>query len=358
MIKHCLLSASILFSVYTQAQKTFVEPSRIVPGHTNDVNLVTQTLRGDMIATGSWDKNINIYDTSFNLLRTLSGHTFPLTALKFRADGKLLASGSSDNSIVIWDSLWRRSRQLDGHKDQVNSLWFDKSNKYLFSGGDDRMMIAWDLASGKAFRTIDVGQSVNCITQTTDPRFIYVASAGPQIKQYNLSNSTIARTFDGHADVVNVIAVSLNNKWMISGSNDKTARIWDLVTGKPIRVLPVSCWKVTAVAFSDDSKYAVTGCNDGSIKVWEVETGKLVSQIEANGQAVKDLQFTKNKQFVYAAVMLRGSTNYGLRVWQSGIEAPKKPTLPSDTLNTQTDTGAVKKIVPAKLPAKNNTPQR
>lgn len=358
MIKHYLFTASILFSVYTQAQKTITEPKRIIPGHTNDVNLVTQTYKGDLIATGSWDRNVNVYDSSFNLLRTLSGHSFPLTSLKFRNDGKLLASGSSDNTIVIWDSLWRKSRVLEGHKDQINTLWFDKSNRYLFSGGEDRKLMAWDLSSGKTFRNIDVGQAVTSIAQNADPRSIYVATSGPQIKQYNLINSTVARTFDGHADVVNAIALSINNKWMISGSNDKTARIWDLATGKSVRVLPVNCWKVTAVAFSDDSKYAITGCNDGSIKVWEVETGKLIAQVEANGQGIKDLQFSKNKQFVYAAAMLKGSSEFGLRVWQSGIEQPTKATLPTDTLRSQADTNAVKKVMPPKIPAKATTPQR
>lgn len=337
MKKSYALFAGLLITGFVYAQKKYTEPAKILNGHTNDVNLVTLTAKGDRFATGSWDKNINVYDSNYNLLKTLPGDMFPITALRFRPDGKLLASGTSENLIVIWDSLWRKSKPFTGHKDQVNTLLFDRSNRYLFSGSDDRSLMAWDIASGKSFRNINVGQGVTSLAQqSNDPRFIYVA-AGPQIRVYNLTNSQITKTFAGHADVVNAIAISFNNRLLLSGSNDKTARIWDVVTGKQIRALPVNCWKVTAVAFSDDAKYAVTGCNDGTIKVWEVESGKLITEIESNESAVKDLAFTKNLKQILAATMLRESTNYGLRVWPTGIEppAPKIVTTAKDSLKTK-----------------------
>lgn len=337
MKKSYALFAGLLITGFAYAQNKYTEPVKILNGHTNDVNLVTLTAKGDRFATGSWDKNINVYDSSFNLLKTLSGHLFPITALRYRLDGKLLASGSSDNLIVIWDSLWRKSKTFEGHKDQVNALLFDRSNRYLFSGSDDRTFMAWDIASGKPFRNVNVGQSVNCLAQqSNDPRFLYVA-AGSQVTVYSLVNSKPAKTFTGHADVVNAMAISFNNRLLLTGSNDKTARIWDVVTGKQIRALPVNCWKVTAVAFSDDAKYAVTGCNDGTIKVWEVETGKLITEIESNEAAVEDVLFTKNMTQIMAATMLRESTNYGLRIWPSGIEPPatKIVTNAKDSLKTK-----------------------
>lgn len=354
MKKLYALSACFLFAAMAFAQKTFTEPKMIVPGHSNDVSQVTVSAKGNYIATGSWDKNINVYDSSFKLITTLSGHTFPVTTLRFRWDGKMLASGSGDNTIIVWDSTFKKVRTLEGHKDQINTVLFDRSNRYIFSGSEDRTLMAWDIASGKSFRKIDAGLPITSIAQTNDPRYIYVA-AGPQIKVYSLTTSQIAKTLDGHADVVNAIAISNNNQVLISGSNDKTARIWDLKTGKQVRTLPVNCWKVTAVAFSEDSKYAVTGCNDGSVKVWEVETGKLIADIEGKGNYVKDVAFTKNKMTVLVAAMLRGSTDFGLRVWPSGIEPvlPKSLiTIKEDSLKTKSDSLKIKPLVPAKkIPA-------
>jgi WD40 repeat protein len=209
----------------------------------------------------------------------------------------------------------------------------------------------------------EISTSVNSLAQTNDPRYIYVASAIPQIRVYNLTNSQVAKTFDGHADVVNAIAISPNNKLLISGSNDKTARIWDIVTGKQIRALPVNCWKVTAVAFTEDGKYAVTGCNDGSIKVWAVETGLLISDIDGINY-VKDLVFSKNTQTVLSAAMLKETKDYGLRVWPSGIEPPASKNIinPSDSLKIKVDSlklkpqTNIKPLPPSqKLPSKSKS---
>jgi WD40 repeat protein len=189
MKKLYALSTGLLLSSVLFAQKSFTEPKMIVPGHTNDVTQVAVSSKGNYIATGSWDQNINIYDTSYKLLRTLNGHTFPVTALRFRWDGKMLASGSSDKTIVVWDSTFKKVKTFEGHTAQINTVLFDHSNRYLFSGGDDRMLMAWDIASGKSFRKIDAGQAITSIAQSSDPRYIYVA-AGAQIKIFALSNST------------------------------------------------------------------------------------------------------------------------------------------------------------------------
>lgn len=309
------------FTAHTFAQKTFSEPVSILPGHTDDLDALSVSPAGDFIATGSWDKMINIYsaDSPFTMIRQLSGHSAPVIALRYNKSGRMLASSSSDYTIRLWDSLYRSSI-LEGHKANINCLLFDNQSRYLFSGSDDRSIIAWDIATGKPFRAINHNQPVNSLAMAgNDPRSLYVASLDPKIKVYNLANIQVARSFDGHSDAVNSIDISKNNLYLLSGSNDKTARLWDLKTGKELRKFPVECWKVLAVAFSDDSKYAVTGCNDGSVKVWEVETGKLISKMESIGNVVRDVAFLKNNTKVACANMLRGSKEYGLKIWPSGI---------------------------------------
>lgn len=326
MKKLITLSLACFSALVAFSQKTFTEPAAVLPGHTNDVDAVVVSPAGDIIATGSWDKNINLYkaDSPYAMVRTLTGNLAPVNALRFNKTGKLLASGSSDHVVKLWDSVYK-VRTFEGHRGNINCLLFDNQSKYLFSGSDDKTVIAWEISTGKPFRSINNMQAVNSMAMASnDPRFLYVAGAEPKIKVYNLSNLQVTRTFDGHADVVNAIDISRNNLYLLSGSNDKTARIWDMKTGKELRKLAVDCWKVTAVAFTEDSKFAVTGCNDGSIKVWEVETGKLVSKIESSGNVVRDIVFLKHMKSIAVASMLRGSTDYGLRIWPTGITFPEK----------------------------------
>src|SRR5574343_1078867 len=96
-------------TVHTFAQKTFTEPQFILPGHSDDLDALSVSPAGDFIASGSWDRMINIYsaDSPFTLVKQLSGHSAPIIALRYNKSGKLLASGSSDYSVRLWDSLYR-----------------------------------------------------------------------------------------------------------------------------------------------------------------------------------------------------------------------------------------------------------
>lgn len=335
------------------AQKKIAEPVTILPGHSNDVDAVSVSTQG-YIATGSWDKHVNVYkaDSPYTLFKTLGGHAGPVNIVKFSPNGKILATASEELLIQLWDSTFKNIKRFESHKDKINCLSFDPMNRYLYSGSDDKTMIVWDIAKGTQVKTVSNGQPVYSIAMTSDLRFIYIAGAEPKIKMYSMITNKVAKTFDGHTDIVNSLAISRNGNYMLSGSNDKTARIWDLRTGKQVRILPVDCWKVTVVAFSDDSKYAITGCNDGSVKIWETESGKLISSIDGKGSIVRGLAFMRNLRLVAVAYMLKGDTNYGLRLFETGIEPAPASSAASPA------PAATPKKVPAKPTAAPTSPKK
>jgi WD40 repeat protein len=331
----------LLLPFLANAQKTLTTPKAVLPGHSNDVDAISISARGQ-IATGSWDKKINIYkdDSAFNLIKSFEAHLAPVTAIKYSRDGGLLASGSNDHSVRIWDSTYKLIKVLEGHNGNINTLLFDYSRKYLLSGSDDRNIVLWEVASGKKLRVINTTSSVNAIAlNPQDNRQLIVAGAEPKIRAISLQSNTVTRTFDGHTDIVNAIDINKSGTIMISGSNDKSARIWDLKTGKEIRKLPVACWKVTAVALSEDGNYAFTGCNDGSIKVWEVATGKLLASAEGTGNYVRDLSLSKNTSMLLVANMIREGADFGARVWETGLPLSG---LTTKTTETEGDTGTAK----------------
>lgn len=318
-MKHVLflIATSLCLNVFAQAPAA--QPI-VLKGHSNDVDGLSLSAQG-FIATGGFDNKINIYkaDSPYALFKTLGGHMGPVNVVSFNKNGKLMATGSEERLILLWDSLWRNTRKFEAHKDRINCLVFDNYGRYLFSGSDDKTMIVWDVTTGKIVKTITNTQAVTAIAPTSNFKFVYVAGAEPKIKLYDMMLGQVSKTLDGHTDVVNDIALSRSGKYLLSGSNDKTARLWNVATGKQIRIFPVDCWKVTSVAFSDDSRYAVTGCNDGSIKIWEVETGKLVTNYEFSGNIVRNVQFGKTNNEVLATFMLRNSEDYGLRIYKTPI---------------------------------------
>ena len=77
----------------------------------------------------------------------------------------------------------------------------------------------------------------------------------------------------GHSNWVNSVAISSDNKLIISGSEDKSIKIWDIESGKEIKKLNGHSECVYSVAISSDNKYIVSGSGDNSIKIWNLQSG-------------------------------------------------------------------------------------
>lgn len=351
------ITLSFFASSNLHAQKNVDKPMSILGGITNDVLCLTKGFQTEYIAAGTWDRKIVVYknDSTLSAITTLSRHLAPVTALCFSRDGRVLMSGSNDNSIIMWDSVFQYKKMFEGHTGKINALLIDPSRRFLISGSEDRQIILWNIETGKLMKKVDNQFAVTAFAQSNDIRSLYVSGNEAIIKQYAIGSWQIARTFTGHTDIVNDIAISQNNKYMISGSNDKTARIWDLQTGKELRKLAVDCWKVQAVAFSRDSRFAATGCNDGTIKVWEVETGKLIANIISEGENIKSVVFSKFANQLISASTLRNRNDYGLRIWPTYIPVnqPMNNQTPQDSTSKSTKQPAV--VIP-KTQAKPQTP--
>ena len=102
--------------------------------------------------------------------------------------------------------------------------------------------------------------------------------------------------FEGHKDNVNCVAFSPDGKYIVSGSDDGTVRLWNIETGV-VACKPFEGHKywVHSVAFSPDGKHIASGSMD-MIRLWNVETGKsTLKQFEGD---VKSLLFTSNGNII------------------------------------------------------------
>jgi WD40 repeat protein/tRNA A-37 threonylcarbamoyl transferase component Bud32 len=102
------------------------------------------------------------------------------------------------------------------------------------------------------------------------------------------------------------VAFSPDGKTFLTGSRDKTARLWDAATGLPARahdgspVPPLEHpFPVWALAFSRDGKNILTGCGSpeagqGEARLWEAATGKLLRKLHPARAPVRNVAFNKN----------------------------------------------------------------
>ena len=85
------------------------------------------------------------------------------------------------------------------------------------------------------------------------------------------------------SDDVNSVAFSPCGKWMMSGSDDKTVRIWNAATGAPVGS-PLNGHDdyVRSVCFSPDGKHIASCSDDRTVKIWNASTGKLQSTLRGH----------------------------------------------------------------------------
>jgi hypothetical protein len=77
---------------------------------------------------------------------TLSGHTDDVESVAFSPDGRLLASGSYDDTIKLWDVATGSLVRIYSHTADVNSVAFSPDGRLLASGSDDKTIRLWDIS--------------------------------------------------------------------------------------------------------------------------------------------------------------------------------------------------------------------
>ena len=80
-----------------------------------------------------------------------------------------------------------------------------------------------------------------------------------------------------HDDDVMSVAFSPDGKFVVSGSSDKTARLWEISTGQLLRVYSGHTAGITSVAFLPDGQRIVTGSLDGTIRTWITDYNDLLT---------------------------------------------------------------------------------
>jgi WD domain, G-beta repeat len=102
-------------------------------------------------------------------LQTLEGHTDAVWSVAFSRDGALLASGSWDSTVRVWDAATGAAlKTLEGHTDSVGSVAFSRDGALLASASLDNTVRVWDAATGTVLQTIVLASYVNDISFTSD----------------------------------------------------------------------------------------------------------------------------------------------------------------------------------------------
>ncbi len=115
----------------------------------------------------------------------------------------------------------------------------------------------------------------------------------------------------GHELAVLTIAISPDSNYVATGSRDKSAKLWQLSSGREVRSFLGHQASINSLEFSSDGQYLITGSADATAKIWEVETGKEIFSVKPDEERVTDVAFDPNRKFFVTVGFGRKA-----RVWE------------------------------------------
>ncbi len=142
-----------------------------------------------------------------------------------------------------------------------------------------------------------------------DARFVLTGSHDRTAKIWDVATGTCLHTLAGHTGSVYPVAISPDGRFVLTGSDDRTAKIWNMATGTCLRTLAGHIGHISAVAVSPDNKFILTGSWDHTAKIWDVATGKCLGTLKHAG-FVKQVAISPDGKFV-----LTGSGDHTAKIW-------------------------------------------
>ena len=204
-------------------------------GHTNTVNTLAFKPESSILASGSDDDTIRIWDLTWNAwgsrpVRTLRGHKSDVKAVAWSPDGTMLASAGENPTVRLWNpDNGNNTATLRGHKNDVEAVVWSPDGTLLASAGEDRTIRIWDP------------------TDTDAPLYV----------------------LEGHTGSVKTLAFHPTEAILASGSSDGTIRLWNPTTGEHQATLTGHSRNVNTIAWNSDGSLLVSGSSDDTIRLWE-----------------------------------------------------------------------------------------
>lgn len=151
---------------------------------------------------------------------------------------------------------------------------------------------------------------VTSVAVNPDNRWVVSGSRDRTVKIWDLEKGTCGMTLKGHNNQVNSVTITPDGQRILSGSNDRTIRIWNMLTDQCVGVLKGHAHFVKSVVVLADNKRALSGSTDQTIKLWDINSRLCLQTFKGHVGTVAALAITADDQRAVS-----GSLDKAIKYW-------------------------------------------
>ncbi len=327
--------------------------SVLLRGHHGWIQAVAWSPDGQRLATASYDRTARIWDAKAGSeLIVLSGHESEVRGVAWSPDGQRLATASIDRTVRIWDAVVGVAREvLYGHHGWVRWVEWSPDGQRLATASDDRTARIWDLRADSELALLHGHtQSVRDVAWSPDGQLLATASDdqtariwdaqscdelamvrpanlrvawSPDGRRLASGSDRTARIWEvpsgrplcvlsGHDDGFRGIAWSPDGRQLATVSRDRTARVWDAHSGSQLAVLLGHDDEIWGVAWAPDGRRLATASNDRTARIWDVRSGSQLAVFRGHDDWIQRVEWSPEGQRLVTA-----SRDRTARVWDA-----------------------------------------
>lgn len=285
----------------------------VLRGHTNWVRSIAFSPDGSLLASCSEDQTVRLWCVETGTCcHVLQGHTERVRAVAFSSQGKVLASGGDDSTIRLWNTqTWTCSHVLQEHTSDVRTLAFHPTEEILASGSEDQTIRLWDTRSGTCLGTLSGHvHRINSLTFLEKRTLLASSSDDLTIRLWDVHQQKWLRTLSGHTNRIWSLAAVPGRNLLVSAAEDQTLRVWDITSSACIHSLRGYTSLIKAIAYSPNGHLLADATEEQIIHLWDVNSGHCLHTMRGHSNRIRTITFSPDGR-----LLASGSEDETIRLW-------------------------------------------